>query len=151
MRTFIKNNFQSVGELEVLLLLYANKEKAWSANDVEFEMRSSKLAAKLHLDSLFAKNLITQVDPARSTYSFSSKDSSLEQKVQELSEIYPTYHVSIITLIYEKRRDALHLPEATSAWSAEVIEPGLVSTAVRPLFGAPIEEPQPILSFRPWP
>ena len=109
LRQFIYDNFTSIGQLEVLLLLYGTKEKQWTALAVGDELRSNEAAANNQLDELLSTGLITRQNRLNITsYAFSpTLPPEKQEAVKNLANCYNSYRVSIITMIYEKPVDVL--------------------------------------------
>lgn len=107
-RRFIIEKISSVGQLEVLLLIYKYKEKEWTTDAVAAEMRSSDMAASKHLNDLCSLQLLCmQSEGGTNSYTISELSKDQEEAVGQLMKYYHEYRVSIISLIYEKPTDAL--------------------------------------------
>jgi hypothetical protein len=127
-RKFIVEHIDSIGQLEVLLFLYRNKESLWTAELVGDRMRSSAIAADQQLKGLHSHQLVTlKVESGRELYGFNSSFHSLDSVtgqsndsdrkqtsqfdssnvVGEVARFYETHRVAVITLIYEKPVDAI--------------------------------------------
>lgn len=102
---FIQRAIESIGTLEVLLLMRVRRERSWGAADVSRELRSSPTSASQQLDRLAARGLVrrsgTGAD-ALFVYSPTERDENL---VAQLARQYAERKVTIISLIYERRPD----------------------------------------------
>jgi hypothetical protein len=106
-RKFIIENISSVGQLEVLFLLYKKQERAWNIQEVGEELRSSETAAAEQLRGLHERELIIMKCDGKKkfvSYLASAKNDAI---LKLLLKCYDDYRVSIITLIYEKPVEAI--------------------------------------------
>lgn len=97
--SFIKAHIDSVEQLEVLLLMRNDPAKAWSAQDVSRQLRSSAASASHRLEKLCALRLIIKVDQSDS-YRYEPSSPELRDKVTALSEAYLVRRVTVIDLIF---------------------------------------------------
>jgi hypothetical protein len=104
LKSFINASFDSVGQVEVLLLLYATQGRYWTAREVGDEMRSSEFAAESQLRHLAQKKLVTKSQTSLSRYTFDIDKVKSQEVIQELSEKYSFYRVAIISLIYNRAK-----------------------------------------------
>jgi predicted transcriptional regulator len=105
---FINESIFSVGQLEVLLLLYRNRQTRWTAKAIGEELRSSEIAAAQQLRDLESRRLIIQkTESGLSWYELDTNSSDQLRTIEQLEKYYEDYKVSIISLIYEKPIDSL--------------------------------------------
>ena len=106
-KIFIIETLSSIGQLEVLLLLYRNRGKSWTATEVGEAMKSSKMAAIQQLEELHTKSLVSRLTKnSTSLYEFNASKEQ-EETVEMLSKYYHDYRVLIVTLIYDKKGGAM--------------------------------------------
>jgi hypothetical protein len=108
-QAFIASHVESVGELEVLLLLYHSRPRAWKADDLARELRIDPAWAAEQLAQLCARGLLRCTDPPSnpSEYFYSSDSPALDAAVAGLDKAYADRRVAVIALIYSKPPDAL--------------------------------------------
>jgi hypothetical protein len=95
---FIRQNLQSIDQLETLLLLCKNRGRSWTPEEVKNELRTSIEGAKKSLGHLTRMGLIApQPDE---TYSYLPRSPELDNTVTELSQAYNERRVSVINAIY---------------------------------------------------
>ncbi|MBX2987130.1 MAG: helix-turn-helix transcriptional regulator [Bdellovibrionaceae bacterium] len=104
MKRFISRYIDSVGRLEVLLLLRSREDRPWSAEEVSRELRSNPTIATHHLEALASFGLL-QAEGAGASYSYAPKTPSLRETVGELASQYSSRRVTIIGFIYESPVD----------------------------------------------
>lgn len=101
-RRLIAEHIHSVEQLEVLLLLRATPEKAWSAAEVARALVSQADTAETRLIDLEQRGLISRgedgwrYDPGRR-----------EREVTQLAEAYGTRRVAVVGLIFSKPSDSV--------------------------------------------
>ncbi len=67
-RRFLGEHIRSVEALGVLLLLFADPMRAWTAGEVGREARTNEWSAQLHLDELSRHGLIRPLGGSRAGY-----------------------------------------------------------------------------------
>lgn len=98
----------SVVQLEVLLLLHARPERAWTADDVATNLRIDPNWAEAQLAELSGHGLLARGEPAAArTYQYAPASAAMGGTVDELSKAYAGMRVSVISLIYSKPSDTL--------------------------------------------
>jgi hypothetical protein len=105
-RRFIAGNISSVAQLEVLLLLRAEREREWTADEVSRALYAAEggMAGQLH--DLVSKGLayLTQAPDARFRYR-PNADDPLDDVVARLANLYKERRVAVISLIYSEPVD----------------------------------------------
>lgn len=104
-KSFLIESVDSVAHLEVLLMLYSNPNKDWSAELVSRESRSNMTAATQQLESL-ARNGLLKISDSK-TYKFQPTNPDMHELVKRLFDIYHDAPVAVVTCIYEKPTDKL--------------------------------------------
>ena len=102
LRSFVLDKISSVSLLEVLLLLYSDPNKLWTASDLSRELRSSEQSAYSHLKELLAAQLVTEREGG---YCFEAKQ--FEVLVSKLANLYRERRFSVIGLIYDKPKQRI--------------------------------------------
>lgn len=106
-RAFIAGQIDSVVQLEMLLLLHADAERAWSAADLAKELRIEPNWAGAQLTALAQRGLLGVVDATGLTYRYGPNTPELATTVEGLAQAYADRRVTIISLIYSKPVDTL--------------------------------------------
>jgi hypothetical protein len=97
-KQFIAKHIESVGQLEVLLLLRAAGQKEWTAAEVARALVLQLDAAVGWLEDLAGRGLATE-EERRYRY---GPPSEVERTIDELAESYAKYRVTVIGLIFSK-------------------------------------------------
>lgn len=106
-RTLIVERISSVVQVEVLLLLHADRARVWSAADVATQLRIDPAGADAQLAGLVAQGLIQRVDGPAANPEYQYVASPHDAAVAELAQAYNDLRVSVISLIYSKPSDTL--------------------------------------------
>ncbi len=102
LRRFIRRHIDSLDELESLLLLAREPARDWSAEVLAEALYTSVQAAKTNLVRLKAKGLVESGgESSGPTYRFRASGESAPL-VDRLGRMYPTWRVTVTTLIYSK-------------------------------------------------
>ncbi len=101
---FLTDYVESIGHLEVILLLHSYPNKEWNAEDLSRELRSNVTSATTKLQQLLAKGLINISSSNKFIYSPSAE---LDLVITRLQGIYLERPVAVVTFIYEKPADKL--------------------------------------------
>jgi hypothetical protein len=96
-RQFISEHIRSIAQLELLLMLRRNRDKAWSVEDAAKELYTAATMTQPLLESLRAIGLATF---SNGTYTYAPRSAELEQVVGELDQLYQERRVTVINLIY---------------------------------------------------
>lgn len=109
-RRFIAGHIESVGQLEVLLLLRAAADKEWTTDEVARAVVTQRASAGGWLEQLRADGLVTL---ASERYRYSPPTGDVERAIDELAESYAKYRVAVIGLIFSKPSEHVRdFPEA---------------------------------------
>ena len=112
-KEFIAEHVHSVLQLEVLLLVSQNKDKAWTPAAVGRELHLSAESAKVQLDGL-SRSLLTVLDGAgEDLYRYNPSSDELNQTLSQLATAYATQRVAVLTLIFAKPLDKVRLFKET--------------------------------------
>ena len=99
-RALIVRHLTSGAQLEVLLLLHRDRDRAWSAAAVGRELRIDSEQAAWSLSRLARDGLLA--GDGESGYRFEPRVRRKANAVDALAALYPTYRVAIISLIFSK-------------------------------------------------
>jgi hypothetical protein len=101
---FIRRCINTLGTLDVLLLLYASPARAWTAREVSDELRSSPFAADTALRSLWHSGLVAR---AGDRFSFQPKAAGSAAMIARLAGCYRDRRTTVITAIFSRPNDAV--------------------------------------------
>ena len=102
-RRFIEERIESVGLLDVLLLLHAEPHRSWTPAQLSREVRSERHWAEVHLEYLRSQALLaTTQGPDGRSYRYDPFSRELDRVVGELSEAFRRQPVSVIKLIFQQ-------------------------------------------------
>ena len=99
----ISQHINSIEHLEVLLLLYRNPQKAWTAADVSRELYTTPESAARWLAELHASGLIVLDDTVQPCYHYAAGTN--DTAVANLAAAYKERRVRIINMIISKPLD----------------------------------------------
>jgi predicted DNA-binding transcriptional regulator len=106
-RGFIREYVGSVTELEVLLLLLADRTRGWTAADVARELRISVEFSRNHLAKLSADGILREVAATPGAYQYGVSTPQLSETVTRLAQLYARNRATIIDLIYSTPNDRI--------------------------------------------
>ena len=109
-RRFIAGHIESVGQLEVLLLLRAAADKHWTTDEVARAVVTQPASAAGWLEQLRSDGLLGLAD---GRYRYNPPSGEVEQAIDDLAESYAKYRVAVIGLIFAKPSEQVRdFPEA---------------------------------------
>ena len=103
-RDFLTECIESVSQLELLFLIYENKNIVWTPESISKEMRTHASMAHKQMDILVDKGILRKTD---NTYSYSPLKEATNDRVKQLYDLYHVRPVSIVTYIFTKPEDKL--------------------------------------------
>jgi hypothetical protein len=106
-RSLIAHHLDSVLEVEILLLLYQTRPRAWSAADLVEKLRIDPAFANTHLGKLCDHGLLRCDEGPPATYAFAPGSAELEAAAAALDRAYADRRVSVIELIFAKPLDKI--------------------------------------------
>ena len=112
LKKFIFECIDSVEQLEILLMLSADRTKAWSPESLNLELRSNVNSVKKRLSRLRALGLIKSKSNSPEEYYFSPETPELEQSVAELSEVYATKKHRVLEMVFTPLKQVRFLADA---------------------------------------
>ena len=99
-RRFIAAEIESVGQLEVLLLLRGAPDKSWTPGEVARALVMQVGPATTWLEQMADGSFVAQ--PASGAYRYSPASAEVERTIDGLAESYAKYRVAVISLIFSK-------------------------------------------------
>ena len=100
---FVLRHIDSIEQLEVLLLLRAHPDRAYSPEEVSRELRTAPASAGHRLASLAQGGLLAEDPPG--AYGSAPKTPDLDAAAGELAEAYAVRRIAVTTLIYSRPLD----------------------------------------------
>ena len=107
MRQLIAERIDSVVQLEVLLLLKAETQRAWAAAEVAQQLRIEPAWATGQLEELASRGLLSLAAEMPVRYRYVPATAALDAAVAQLERDYAERRVTVITLIFSKPVDKL--------------------------------------------
>jgi hypothetical protein len=99
LRRFIERHLVSGSHVEVLLLLWTRRERAWTATEVSRELRIDADQAGQILTRCAHSGLVRQLD---SRYRYSPRTAMVGAQVEALAQLYPAYRLAVLSIIYAR-------------------------------------------------
>jgi hypothetical protein len=97
---FLGDHIRSIAQLELLLLLHADRQRTWSVEDAARELYTAATMTEPMLESLRAIGLAAMSEGPPRRYQYWPKTPELDQIVGELVQLYQQRRVTVINLIY---------------------------------------------------
>ena len=104
-RRFVSEHVDSAEQLDILLLLHREPEKAWTAMDVSQAIYTVPASATMRLERLVAEGFLTSSGGSNPTYTYSPASEKLRNEVVELAAAYKEDRVAVIKLIFARPPD----------------------------------------------
>ena len=113
---FLRAHIDSVGQLELLLLLHASPQTDFSARQINDRLRSNVATVEGRLAALQARGLVTMQPGPEPIFRYAPKSDALRNAVDQLARVNRDFRGRVIDFIYapEKMRsfsDAFRLKE----------------------------------------
>ncbi len=102
-RKFIAEHIDSVEQLEVLILLRANRDRAFTVSEVNDRIKSSATSVEGRLSDLTGQGFLQHTDRS---YRYEASP-EVDATVADLASAYAERRVSVIELIFSKPTDKL--------------------------------------------
>lgn len=103
-RDFIARHIVSVEQLEILLLLQEQTERAWKAGEINERLRSQEASIEKWLETLVSLGLATRSD---TRYRFAPATEELAQRTAAVAEAYRERRIKVIEMIFSKPNENL--------------------------------------------
>ena len=104
---FIKAHIDSVLQLEILLLLQAQQQRAWSAAEIAHELRIDPAWTSGQLQDLAAAGLLAASSGTPPAYRYAPRTAELDDAVAGLASAYAARRVTVIGMIFSKPLDKI--------------------------------------------
>ena len=104
-KQLLARHIQSVEQLEVLLLLRSQPQRAWTAAEVFEVIRSSEPSIAARLQAFTAQGFLVEEKGPPAKYRFAPKDQNLDAAVDQTATAYQTWRVRVIEAIFAPQTD----------------------------------------------
>lgn len=101
----VESSFGSVWALELLLVLYSQRDRVWSPEELVRELRSSEVVVAQSIENLITCGLVLVEDGGRVRYGPASK--AQDKLVKELEEEYRKKPAAIRRMIIQNPAERL--------------------------------------------
>jgi hypothetical protein len=108
LQAFIANHVGSIELLEVLLLMHAERDRAWAAEEVGARLRLSAVSASQHLVALRQRGLLSVALAGDAVYRYQPSP-ALAGVVDELAQLYRERRLLVADLVATRPRSKLRL------------------------------------------
>lgn len=105
-KKFIFFCIDSAEQLETLLLLHGNPSRAWTADSLAQELRSSASSTALRVASLRKLGFLEEAQDACGEFRYRAPNPELHEVVTELSERYKHQRYRILALVFSPMKKA---------------------------------------------
>ena len=99
---FVHENFATVDELRVFLLLCRSPDKEWDTWTISSMLYLKPDIVTIVLVNLQEKGLLVNIAGKERVYKYSPKDAGVDGLVQKVVELDQTQPVTLINLVYSK-------------------------------------------------
>lgn len=106
LKTFIKEQIQSVFNLEVLLLLHREHSRSFTSEEIANEL-GIEIDVVQHLSDLISANLLVTTSAGISKYYYAPGNRELASLVDQLAVAYSKKRVPILSLILAEHPDKI--------------------------------------------
>ena len=98
-KAFLRSNVDSVGTLEILLLLHASPERGWTTQELNDELRSSLTSVESRVLRLVTKNLVS-AQGIPNVYRYAPPAPKVAAVVDGLAVLYENFRLRVIDLLF---------------------------------------------------
>ena len=103
-RNFLTDSIETVSQLELLFLIFENKNSTWTAETISKQLRTHPSMAFKQMEILTHKGILFKENDH---YSYRPQTQKLEENITQLFALYHERPVAIVTFIYTKPEDKL--------------------------------------------
>lgn len=104
-RLFLARHIQSVEQLEVLLLLRSEPQRAWTVGEVYDVIRSSTASIASRLKTFTNDGFVTEEATSSPAFRFAPKDENLRMAIDQTATAYQVSRVRVIEAIFTPASD----------------------------------------------
>ena len=100
-KRFIRENIQSVEQIEILALMRNASAREWTAHSLDQTLRSSEQSISRRLADFARAGLLVETEGTAKTYRYQPRDSALDAAAAETLQAYRTRSVLVIETIFK--------------------------------------------------
>jgi hypothetical protein len=104
-KQLLSRHIRSVEQLEVLLLLRSQPQRAWTAAEVYDVIRSSQTSIAARLHAFASDGLAVEEQGSPPTFRFAPKDENTRSAVDQTAAAYQTWRIRVIEAIFAPEAD----------------------------------------------
>jgi hypothetical protein len=104
---FIREHIAAAEQLEILLLLHAERGRTFTAAEVSQRVYTVPAAALVRLDELASAGLLSSDGGADPRYAFAPATTTLASRVDALARAYRADRVAVVRQIYAPAQDPM--------------------------------------------
>jgi predicted transcriptional regulator len=104
-RQFISEYIQTVGALDLLILLKRSPSRLWSLDEIAQELRTSAIGVAGFLANFITSGLVSEHDGSK--YSYNNTANKLDSVVNNLAHQYSLRPVAVVNAIYSTPSDKI--------------------------------------------
>jgi hypothetical protein len=104
-KQLLARHIQSVEQLEVLLLLRSQPQRAWTAVEVYDVIRSSQASIAARLQAFTAAGFLAEENATPPLYRYAPKDENLRSALDQTAAAYQTWRIRVIEAIFAPEAD----------------------------------------------
>jgi len=109
---FIRQNLDSIEQLEMLVLLRLQQPRRWKASELALEMRTTEGSAATRLRGLVQRGIVREVSGtsgADATYEYAPADEAMDATIGAVATAYVTRRYVVIEAIVGNPKDKIQL------------------------------------------
>ena len=104
---FIAESIEAADQLDILLLLYRNPGRAYTALEVSQAVFTVASVATLRLEALVGRGLLISTRTADPAYRYEPGTEELARRVDKLAAVYQANRVGVIQLLFARPPDPM--------------------------------------------
>jgi hypothetical protein len=104
-KQLLSQYIRSVEQLEVLLLVQSQPNRAWTAGEVYDVIRSSKASVEERLKAFTSFGFLVEEPGPPARFRYAPKDAELRTAVEATASVYQTWRIRVIEAIFAPEID----------------------------------------------
>lgn len=106
---FIVEQVRSVVELELLLLMQAAPDRAWTAAELAGELRVAQAWAERELDDLTQRGIVVSGPGPDRNFRYQPRSREIDATIRELARVYSERRVTVTQMIFTAPADPIQI------------------------------------------
>jgi hypothetical protein len=99
-RNFINSHIDSVEQVEAIVLMRADPQREWTAEEMAKKLYTSAESASARLGHLHRKGLLSEIRSDAIRYRYEQRTPGLRKAVEDFVEVYTKRKVAVINQIF---------------------------------------------------